>query len=101
MADWLLEHYKKHLNLTFTDLTYGDALAGSRRLYKVLGELFEQYFHAIKPVKGEHMICGTGLSAVLDQLTDKLCDEGESILIARPYYSPSNLPPSSSCVKLT
>lgn len=87
MADWLLEHYKKNLDITFTDLTYGDALAGSKRIYKSLSHLFERYFHAIKPVKGEHMVCGTGVSAVLDQLIEKLCDEGESILIARPYYS--------------
>jgi 1-aminocyclopropane-1-carboxylate synthase len=83
----LLEHYKKSLDVTFTDLTYGDALAGSKRLYKVLSKLFDTYFHALTPVKNEHMICGSGVSAVLDQLTDKLCDEGESILVARPYYS--------------
>lgn len=99
MAEWLLEHYNKNLNLTFTDLTYGDALAGSKRLYGVLSKLFEQYFHAIKPVKGEHMVCGTGVSAVLDQLTDKLCDVGESVLIARPYYSMRSFPVNSSMMR--
>lgn len=89
MSDWLLEHYKKHLSLNFADLTYGDALNGSKRLLKDLSNLFQKYFKPITPVKAEHMVCGVGVSAVLDQLSDKLCDEGEGMLIATPYYSQS------------
>ena len=60
---------------------------GSKRLLGALSNLFDKYFHALKKVKAEHMICGVGVSAVLDQLSDKICDEGEGMLIATPYYS--------------
>lgn len=88
MADWTLEHFKE-LPLTRADLTYGDAIAGSKRLYKGLGRLFEKYFHPITPVTEEHMVYGVGLSACIDQLVQKICDPGDTILISRPYYSQS------------
>ena len=90
MSDWLLKHYQSQLKLNFADLTYGDALNGSKRLLAALTNLFDKYFHALKEVKAEHMICGVGVSAVLDQLSDKICDEGEGMLIATPYYSRSD-----------
>lgn len=88
MADWLLELYRK-LDLTLTDLTYGNALAGSQRLFKALSNLFDTHFHALKKVTSKHMVCGVGVSAVLDQLCDKIADAGDGILIATPYYSGS------------
>ena len=86
MADWFLE-YSKKLELTYNDLTYGDSLTGSRRIFAALSKLFDRYFHAIKTVESKHIVCGVGLGAVLDQLCDKICDPGDGILIAAPYYS--------------
>lgn len=87
MADWLLDYYHKNLTLTQTDLTYGDALTGSKRLHKALSTFFKKYFHAREEVKSEHIVCGVGVSAIVDQLSEKLCDEGDSIMTVRPYYS--------------
>lgn len=86
MADWLLEHFKT-LDLTYTDLTYGDAIAGSKRLQAALIKLFQNYFNPLRPVKSNQLQIGAGVSAVLDQLGEKLCDIGDVILIARPYYN--------------
>lgn len=92
MSDWLLDHYQKSLILKFADLTYGDALNGSQRLLKDLTNLFDKYFKPIKSVETKHMICGVGVSAVIDQLSEKICDNGEGILIATPYYSEQYMP---------
>jgi histidinol-phosphate/aromatic aminotransferase/cobyric acid decarboxylase-like protein len=86
MSDWLLEEFKS-LQLDFKDLTYGDALTGSQRIFRNLSKLFQNYFHPLTPVTNKHMVAGVGVSAVLDQLCDKICDAGDSILIAAPYYS--------------
>ena len=88
MADWFLE-YSQKLELTFTDLTYGNAISGSKRLTAALSKLFDSHFHAIQTVKAEHMSCGVGVSAILDQLFDKICDPDDGVLIAAPYYSKS------------
>lgn len=90
MAEWTLDTFKE-VPLTRADLTYGDALAGSQRLYKGLSRLFEKYFHPITPVTEKHMVCGVGVSACLDQLVEKICDVGDTILISRPYYSMSSI----------
>ncbi|KDQ64900.1 hypothetical protein JAAARDRAFT_188175 [Jaapia argillacea MUCL 33604] len=76
-----------NLNLTDIDFTYGDSVAGSTRIFGALCRLFEKYFNPVTPVLPEHIVTGVGLSAVIDQLTQLLCDEGEAVLIAKPYYN--------------
>ena len=86
MADWFLDQYK-NLELSRTDLTYGDSLSGSTRLLAALSKLFAKYFNPLTPVLAEHMICGVGVSACLDQLCGKICDDGDTIMMSVPYYS--------------
>lgn len=62
-------------------------MTASQRLVAALSKLFTNHLHARKEVTGKHMIMGVGVSAVLDQLAAKLCDEDEGIMIAQPYYS--------------
>lgn len=83
----LKEYFNSHLNLQDLDFTYGDSCAGSKRLFDAVIRLFDRYFKPVKKMLHEHIICGAGQSAILDQLTHVLCDEGEAILVARPFYS--------------
>ena len=70
-----------------TRATDGTALTGSKRLFAAFGKLFAERFHAVKPVLPEHMVSGSGVSALLDQLLSLLVDEGEGVALATPYYA--------------
>ncbi|KZT26998.1 PLP-dependent transferase [Neolentinus lepideus HHB14362 ss-1] len=83
----LKEYFNSHLDLQDLDFTYGDSCAGSKRLFDAVIRLLDRHFKPLKPVLHEHLICGAGQSAILDQLTHMLCDEGEGILVANPFYS--------------
>ncbi|TYJ52364.1 hypothetical protein B9479_007020 [Cryptococcus floricola] len=74
-------------NMTPLDLSYGDSLWGSRRLNKALSEFINDRFSPAMEIKPEHIITGTGASAVLDQLFFTLLDEGDAVLLAAPYYT--------------
>lgn len=83
----LVELFNSSLALETADLTYGTALTGSKRLFAAFGKLFAERFHAVKPVLPEHMVSGSGVSALLDQLLSLLVDEGEGVALATPYYA--------------
>ncbi|TFK56134.1 PLP-dependent transferase [Heliocybe sulcata] len=83
----LKDYFNSHLDLQDLDFTYGDSCAGSKRLFDAVIRLLNRYFKPLKPVLHEHLICGAGQSAILDQLTHLLCDDGEGILVANPFYS--------------
>lgn len=89
LASGLTCHSKQfsRVNLNYADLTYGDSTVGSQRLLRSLSNLFNNYFEPILKVAPEHIVTGVGVSAIIDQLSEKLCDVGEGILIAAPYYS--------------
>lgn len=67
-------------------------MTGSQRLMAALSDLFTNHFHAREKITPKHMIMGVGVSAIMDQLVSKLCDEDDGILIAAPYYSKSCAP---------
>ena len=65
----------------------GTALTGSKRLFAAFGKLFRERFKSCKPVEPEHMVSGSGVSALLDQLLSLLVDEGDGVALATPYYA--------------
>lgn len=69
------------------DLTYGDELGGSKRLFAALGKLFDKYFRPVVPVLPEHLVVGCGLSTVVDHLFEKICDPGDAVLIAAREFA--------------
>ncbi|GAA6059750.1 hypothetical protein JCM10212_001958 [Sporobolomyces blumeae] len=86
-VEWLIDYFEKHFSLNYSDFTYGTSLSGSNRLFAALRNLFGEYFHALRPVEREHIITGTGASTVIDLLVSTIADEGEGILVARPFYN--------------
>ncbi|EIN03513.1 PLP-dependent transferase [Punctularia strigosozonata HHB-11173 SS5] len=87
MQEEYLKFFQSNLHLAGMDLTYGDTVGGSQRLFKALCRLFERYFNPAIPVRQEHIITGGGLGAMADQLVQLLCEPGDIILVARPYYN--------------
>lgn len=90
MHQELKDFLKANFELTDLDFSYGDSFFGSTRLFKALAKMFNRYFNPVIPVLPEHIITGAGLSAVIDQVCSLLCDRGDVILIARPYYDGFN-----------
>ena len=64
MYEELLDYFNKNFKLEAIDLTYGDEIAGSKRLLGALSRFFNDYFHPLVPVTADHMIFGSGLSSV-------------------------------------
>ncbi|KII84100.1 hypothetical protein PLICRDRAFT_179782 [Plicaturopsis crispa FD-325 SS-3] len=46
-----------------------------------------EYAHPIIPVTEEHCVPGPGISALFAQVVWALCDDGDGVLIATPYYA--------------
>ena len=65
----------------------GTSLSGSNRLFAALRNLFDEHFHALRPVERDHIITGTGASTVIDLLVSLIADDQEGILVARPFYN--------------
>lgn len=68
----------------------GDSWSGSKRMARAVSELFNDRFAPIVPVTPEQLIFGCGVSAVVDQLTSLLCEPGEALLTAKPFYNVSS-----------
>ena len=65
----------------------GDSWSGSKRMARAVSELFNDKFAPIVPVLPEHLMFGCGVSAIVDQLTSLLCEPGEALLTAKPFYN--------------
>ncbi|GAA5826939.1 hypothetical protein JCM5353_004772 [Sporobolomyces roseus] len=86
-TSWLTEFFESHFKLDYSDFTYGTSLSGSNRLFAALRNLFDEHFHALRPVERDHIITGTGASTVIDLLVSLIADDQEGILVARPFYN--------------
>ncbi|GAA5895380.1 uncharacterized protein JCM6883_001487 [Sporobolomyces salmoneus] len=86
-VEWLIDYFEKNFKLDYSDFTYGTSLSGSNRLFAALRNLFDQHFHALRPVERDQIITGTGASTVIDLLVSTIADESEGILVARPFYN--------------
>lgn len=83
----LQQLFEKTLKLEQSDLTYGTSLKGSTRLFAAFCKLFADKFDPVYPVRPEQMVTGAGVGSLMDQLIALVCDEGDGVLLAAPYYS--------------
>ncbi|EIN03876.1 PLP-dependent transferase [Punctularia strigosozonata HHB-11173 SS5] len=90
MQDELKADLNANLQLQDLDFTYGDHMCGSTRIFKGLARLFNRYFKPVSPVEPQHIVTGCGVTALIDQVSHLLGDEGDLMLIARPYYNGFN-----------
>jgi 1-aminocyclopropane-1-carboxylate synthase len=51
-----------------------------------LAIFFNDYFKPIKPVSEDHILTGSGASAIVGNLCKSIADKGDGVLLAAPYY---------------
>ncbi|KAL6862023.1 PLP-dependent transferase [Trichoderma novae-zelandiae] len=67
-------------------LSYASGLGGTSELLESLARFFNRFFLPWIPVRPEHIVTGTGCSAVLDTLINDICDEGDGLLVTAPMW---------------
>ncbi|KAL0943186.1 aspartate aminotransferase [Colletotrichum truncatum] len=74
-------------------LGYGDSFFGSHRLREVLANFLTSFFKPHAPIRPNHLIVTSGVSAAIEACAFSLCDQGDGVLLARPFYKafPYNL----------
>ncbi len=67
-------------------LTYGDGSVGSDDLRGAIAKFVNDHFGPVEKIGYTSVTVLNGVSAILDCVAWCVCDEGESILIGRPFY---------------
>ncbi|KAK3935798.1 putative 1-aminocyclopropane-1-carboxylate synthase [Diplogelasinospora grovesii] len=82
------EFIEKHMKVDpIKHLTYGSGPRGSPRLRKALAKFLDNYLLPCEDTRPEDLIILQGVSGVLDSLTWAVCDDGEGVIIPRPFYT--------------
>lgn len=68
-------------------LTYSTGSRGSLRLRRTIATFLENEFHARDPISTDQLLITSGVASALDSIAWAVCDEGEAILVPRPYYN--------------
>lgn len=71
--------------------SYPKAFAGFPSVLDALVKFFNNYFHPHTAVQTSHLACAPGAASCLDTLFYNICDPGDAILLAGPYWSESHL----------
>ncbi|GAA3439823.1 aminotransferase class I/II-fold pyridoxal phosphate-dependent enzyme [Kutzneria kofuensis] len=82
--DLLADKVTAARNIEPRDVRYGP-LHGSPQLRAATSRLLSKTWHA--KVDPDHLVVVSGASAALDIVASVLCDPGEAIVVAAPYYS--------------
>lgn len=79
---------KRNLQADFekNNLSYAPGLGGTPELLSAVSTFFNKFFSPIIPVEPEHVVTSAGCSAVLDTLINDICDDGDGLLVAAPYW---------------
>lgn len=82
----IAQHVNSHMHVSQRMLTYGDGSVGSDVLRRAVAKFVNDHFHPVKELEYTSVTVLNGVSAILDSLAWCICDEGDSILIGRPFY---------------
>ncbi|KAB8075334.1 pyridoxal phosphate-dependent transferase [Aspergillus leporis] len=86
MHDALLGYINQKVDLPAKYLTYNDGGGGSRRLKGAITEFLNRHLQPIIPLQPHHIIVTNGVSAAIEHLSWVFTNEGEGILLGKPYY---------------
>lgn len=78
--------------LVAQDFSYPKAFAGFPNVLEAFVSFFNAYFKPYRPVEVSHLACAPGTASCLDTLFYNICDPGDAILLAGPYWSRPHLP---------
>ncbi|PLW30899.1 hypothetical protein PCASD_15478 [Puccinia coronata f. sp. avenae] len=90
MQDVMVKRLKGKFSRLEPQLLNYQSLGGSRPFKEAMCRILNQYFNTALPVAPEHILCASGVTAAISQLMYVICDEGEGVLISKPYYSGFN-----------
>nr|A0A1U9YHZ6.1 RecName: Full=Aminotransferase verI; AltName: Full=Verticillin biosynthesis cluster protein I [Clonostachys rogersoniana]AQZ42161.1 putative aminotransferase [Gliocladium sp.] len=84
----ILSALKRNLQADFqsSHLSYAPGLGGTPELLSAISTFFNHFFSPTIPVAPEHIVTGAGCSSVLDTLINDICDDGDGLLVAAPYW---------------
>ncbi|KAI1260747.1 1-aminocyclopropane-1-carboxylate synthase C [Xylariaceae sp. FL1019] len=77
---------QKVTTITSHTLTYGDGFNGSIGLREAIAALMTRYFLPFSPVLRDHVSVTSGVGPAIEACSFLLCDPGDAVLLARPYY---------------
>ena len=87
MYEELAKFLSAHMVVDVNSFGYGAIVPGPPSLLKGLVNLYNgKPFNSIVPVKPEHIYIQAGASAILDQIHWTLGDEGDGVLLGKPFY---------------
>lgn len=68
------------------NLSYAPGLGGTPELLSAASSFFNHFFSPAIPVEPKHIVTSAGCSAVIDTLINDICDDGDGLLVATPYW---------------
>ncbi|OCK86110.1 aminotransferase GliI [Lepidopterella palustris CBS 459.81] len=69
------------------DLSYSEGIGGSPKARERIAAIVNKYFSPATSVAAEHIVLAAGGSYALEALVEQICDPGDAILIAAPYWA--------------
>lgn len=82
----IADRINSHMRVSQRMLTYGDGSVGSNVLREAVAKFVNAHFQPVEELGYTSVAVLNGVSAILDCLAWCICDEGDSILIGRPFY---------------
>lgn len=80
MSDLLIHGAKQ-------DLAYAEGIGGCLKTRELLAELLKIHFRPASKVEPSHVVLAAGGSFALTALVEQICDQGDGVLIASPYWA--------------
>lgn len=68
-------------------MSYVEDVGGSNRIRSRLADVFNEHICPRTPLTANELVLGAGASYILDALIEAICDPGDGVLVATPYWS--------------
>ena len=69
------------------DLDYMEEIGGSTPVRQKIADLFNKHISPSSEICTKEVVLGAGGSYILDALVEAICDPGDGIMVATPYWS--------------
>lgn len=79
------------------DLAYTSGIGGCPTTRQLIADLLNHHFIPLTHVKSSHVVLTAGGSFALTALVEQICDPGDGILIAAPYWAGLDISISVHC----
>ncbi|KAF2711255.1 1-aminocyclopropane-1-carboxylate synthase-like protein 1 [Pleomassaria siparia CBS 279.74] len=81
------QHERPYLSLASYQLDYAEEIGGSIVIRERLSALFNEHISPDSKTSASELVLGAGAQCTLDALIEALCDPGDGVMIATPYWS--------------